>query len=98
MTSNATGESNELDINYQILLGMRAANQQISDRRRFKWIGIILHRPGNQAAFTHMTNTTAAREAYGNITGFREFQQTLEFRFPRNRQAGARKRDSWTLA
>ena len=37
-------------------------------------------------------------EAYRNIAGFREFQQTLEFGLPRDRQAGARKRDPWTFA
>jgi len=37
----------ELDVDYQIFLGTRAANQQVSGCRRLERIGTILHRPRN---------------------------------------------------
>src|ERR1700722_3524374 len=45
-----------------------------------------------------MANTAAAGEAYRNVAGFRELEQTLKFRIPGDRQAGAGKRNPGTIA
>jgi hypothetical protein len=45
-----------------------------------------------------VANTGAASEADRNIAGFREVQKNLKLGVPGDRQAGARKRDLWTIA
>ena len=92
------GTPEELDVDYHVFLGTRAANQQVSGCWRLERIGIILHRPGNQSAFAGVANTSPASPTYRNIAGFRELQQALEFGLPSDCQSGARKRDPWTLA
>jgi hypothetical protein len=45
-----------------------------------------------------MANSSPARPAHRDVTGFGEFQQTLELRVPGNRKPGASKGDSWKYA
>src|SRR5207249_5651296 len=68
-----------------------------SRRRGFEWLGIILHRPGYQPALAGMANSSPARPAHRDVTGFGEFQQTLELRVPANRKPGASKGNPWTF-
>ena len=67
-----------LDVDYHVFSGTRAANQQVSRRRRFERLGIVLHRPGNQPALAGMANSGPARPANRDVAGFREVQQALD--------------------
>src|SRR5271170_6735361 len=86
-----------LDVDYHVFPGTRAANQQVSRRRRLERLGIIQHRPGNQPALAGMANSGPARPAHRDVTGFGEFQHALELRVPANRKPGASKGNSWTF-
>src|ERR1700678_3774684 len=80
-----------LNVDYQVFPGARAANQQVSGRRRIERLGIILHRSGNQTALTGMANSGPARPAHRDVAGFRKLQQALELGIPVGREAGASK-------
>src|SRR5215469_3269662 len=75
----------DLDVDYHVFQRARAANQNVSGRRRLERLGIILHRPGNQSALTGVANSGPAGPADRDVTSFGELQQALELGIPGDR-------------
>src|SRR6185503_16471755 len=80
------------DIDHDVALRARAADQDISLRRRIERIGLVGDGPGDQSALAVVTDAGAARPPDGHVARFRELEKALVLRTPASRDPTARER------
>jgi hypothetical protein len=79
------------EIERNVILGLAAADQQITAGRRLDWVRPVDDRAGNQPGLAVMTTSDAARPAHRHIARLGQFGQAVECRTPVDCEIGARK-------
>src|SRR5271166_2386984 len=81
-----------------LLPRLAAANQDIAIGWGLKRFGPVAYRAGDQSTFARVADTRPARPSHGSIAGFRQLEQALVFRVPRDSKTTARKGDARSRA
>ena len=84
----ALSESSEVE--HDIGLGLRAADQHVVGSRRLDRIELIADGAGYKRRFATVADPGAARPSDGHVTGFGKFEQAVEWPAPSDIETAAR--------
>ena len=78
------------EIDHDIALGLRAADQHIAVRRRLDRVGSIANDTGDECSLAVVADPGTARPSHGHIARLGKFEEALEPRAPADAEVTSR--------
>src|SRR5580692_4290450 len=80
-------------INHDVVLGLRAADQQVAVRRCADRVRAVIDLARHKAALASVADTGTTRPPHGHVARLGQFEQAMEGWIPPHIEAAARKRN-----